>query len=100
MCLSLLLLVSDVGVQFAFLYFFSKLLHDVCYGELCQQVCVEPPPLTPIVMLPTFAAEHRCTCTTAPAAHPQLLIEIRQQLQTRRPLLLLLIDGTDGPMNI
>jgi len=49
--------------------------------------------------LPAFAAERRRACSTAPSVRLQLLIDISYpqgaQQQTRRPPLLLLIDGTD-----
>ena len=49
--------------------------------------------------LPAFAAERWRLHSTAPAARPQLFIDVscRQgaQQQTRRPPLLLSIDGTD-----
>jgi len=64
-----------------------------------KQVCVEPPPSALNVTLPAFAAERRRACNTAPAAHPQLSIDISYlqgaQLQTRWPPLLLSIDGAD-----
>jgi len=51
-------------------------------------------------MLPTFAAEPRCSAIAAEHRRPQLLIDIScphgAQQQTRRPLLLLLINVTDS----
>jgi len=57
-------------------------------------------------MWPAFAAERRRTCSTAPAARPQLSIYISclqgAQQQTHRPPLLLSIDRqrTDGRQTI
>ena len=49
--------------------------------------------------LPAYAADRRRACSTAPAVRPQLSIDISSpqeaQQQTRRPLLLLSINGTD-----
>jgi len=51
------------------------------------------------VTLPAYAADRRRACSTAPAVRPQLSIDISSpqeaQQQTRRPLLLLSINGTD-----
>ena len=53
--------------------------------------------------LPAFAAERR-NPQHAPVAHPQLSIDISflrgVQQQTRRPPLLLSIDGTDGQTDV
>ena len=57
------------------------------------------PPSALDMTLPAFTAERRRACSTTLAARPQLSIDIccpqGAQQQTRRPPLLLLIDGTD-----
>jgi len=75
-----------------------------------EQFSVQPPTCTSVVnvTLPAFAAERRAAaplllsagaCCTAPAARPQLSIDIFcpqcVQQQTRRTPLLLSVNGTD-----
>jgi len=59
-----------------------------------KHVCIEPPPSALNVTLPAIAAERRRTCSTVRAARSISRQQGAQQ-QTRRPLLLLSIDGRD-----
>jgi len=73
-------------------------LQNSCSGLVMtwkNKSCVEPPSSAVSMMLPTFAT---CACSTVPAVHPQLSINISYiqgtQQQTCWSPLLLLLDGT------
>ena len=60
-----------------------------------QQLCVEPPPSALNVTLPAFAAESRRPHPRARIYRSISVADAGDQQQTRRPPLLLSIDGTD-----
>jgi len=62
---------------------------------LIEKVCVEPPPSALNMTLPAFAAERRRVQHCAGIYRSTTTAEAGAQQQTRRPPLLLSIDGTD-----
>ena len=61
-----------------------------------KQLCVESHPSALNMTLPAFAAERRCLQHGARSYQSISAADAGDQLQTRRPPLLLSIDGTDG----